>query len=78
MVTRWHLSEAELGKARPILLALLRDYRPRGGGFADPKVASLEAAADAYWLVYPDDEEVVEAWKGFYGGVVKGYRPEGF
>jgi hypothetical protein len=77
MVTRWHLSEAELGKARPILLALLRDHRPSGEGFSDLKAAMLEAAADAHWFVYPDDGEVVEAWKAFYGRVAKGYGPEG-
>ncbi len=72
MTTRWHLSEAELGSARPMLLALLRDHRPDGQGFADLKAARLEAAADAHWFVYPDDEEVVEAWKGFYGRATKG------
>lgn len=77
MEARWHLSKAELGSARPILLALLRGYRPDGEGFADPKAAMLEAAADAHWFVYPDDKEVVEAWQEFYGRVVKGSGAEG-
>ena len=58
-------------KARPILLALLRDHRPRGGGFSDAKATMLEATADAHWFVYPNDEEVVEAWKAFYGRVTQ-------
>ena len=76
-MARWHLSEAELGSARPILLALLRDHRPGGAGFADPKAARLEVAADAHKLVYPHDEEVMEAWRGFYSRVAKGYEAEG-
>ncbi len=55
-----------------MLLAMLRDYRPSDGGFADLKAARTEAAADAHWFVYPDDEEVVEAWKEFYGRATKG------
>lgn len=55
-----------------MLLALLRDHRPGGAGFSDPRAARLEAAADAHWLVYPGDREVVEAWKAFYGRVTKG------
>ena len=35
------------------------------------KAARLEAAADAHWLVYPQDKEVVEAWKAFSGRVTK-------
>ncbi|QIN80235.1 hypothetical protein GBA65_18835 [Rubrobacter marinus] len=65
-----------MGETRPILLALLRDHRNNGRGFSDLKVARLEAAADAHWFVYPDDEEVIEAWKAFYGRV-EGSATEG-
>ncbi|QIN78665.1 hypothetical protein GBA65_09200 [Rubrobacter marinus] len=61
-----------MGDARPMLLAALRSHRPGGRGFADPRTARLEAAADAHWFVHPDDEEVIEAWKAFYGRVRKG------
>lgn len=74
---RWHLSEAELGSARPMLLALLHDHRPNGEGFADLRAAKLEAAADAHWFFHPDDEEVIEAWKAFYGRVAKGPNAKG-
>ena len=71
MATQRRLSEAELGNARPMLLAALRGHRPGGGGSANPKAARLETA-DAHWFVYPQDEEVIEAWKAFYGRVARG------
>ena len=76
VATQRHLPEAEMGNARPMLLAALRGYRPGGGGFANPKAARLEAAADAHWFVYPQDEEVIEAWKAFYGRVARGHDAE--
>ena len=77
MAKRSHLSASELRSSRPILLTLLRNHRLSGGGFADSKAAKLEVAADAHWFVYPNDEEVVEAWKGFCGQVLKGLEAEG-
>ena len=72
MATSSYRSDGALGNARPMLLAALRDYRPGPGGFADAKAGRLEAAADAHWFVYPEDEEVIEAWKAFYERVAKG------
>lgn len=66
-----YLSDGELGNARPMLIAALHDYRPGLRGFADAKAARLEAAADAHWFVYTEDEEVIEAWKAFYERVAK-------
>ncbi|MDP9485410.1 MAG: hypothetical protein M3Q49_06410 [Actinomycetota bacterium] len=60
----------DLNRIRSALLALLRDHRPDEKGYGRVQAAILEAAADYHWFVFPDDEEVVNTWKEFYGRVV--------
>jgi hypothetical protein len=62
-------------RARSELLSLLRGFDAGGAGFGGAEAAWLEALADDYlFVVGHGDDEVKEAWVGFYDRVRGAYR----
>ena len=75
METAPHPTRIRLARTRGMLLTLLRGFEPDGKGFAGAQAAYVEAlAADYLFGVGHGDDEVKEAWSGFYGRVSGAYR----
>ena len=75
MKTPVHPARTRLARTRGMLLTLLRGFEPDAKGFAGPKSALLEALSDDYVFgIGHGDDEVKDAWSGFYGRVSGAYR----
>ena len=75
METTPHSTRIRLARTRGMLLTLLRGFKPDGKGFAGAQAALLEALADDYVFgVGHGDDEVKDAWSGYYGRASGAYQ----